>query len=127
MNAMNYSWKTALFIFLNVVFAICLIAALYLFIAVLRGEDPLALLGILYLDFIFLITGTLLIILDKAQRILGMNKTLPFAAFFALTLAALFNVTMASVWLGIAASIVIFLACVITAVAVTMKHRDRSY
>jgi hypothetical protein len=119
---MKSSWKPTLFILLNFVFAICLTAALYLFITVLGGEDPLALLGILYLDIAFVGIGVFLNLLGRTHAVSTVNKTLPFVAVVGLTVTALLNVSDFSLWLGIAASLALFLACVVTTLTVIMKR-----
>ena len=119
---MNQSWKRTLFVLLNLIFAGCLAASLYIFITVLGGTDPLALLGILAMDMVFLVIGVLLVVLSRTYDIPGINKTLPFVAFLGLTLAALLNVTTASLWLGVVTSAVLLVVCVITAIVALKKH-----
>ena len=119
---MNPTWKPALFVLLNLIFAACLTAALYLFITVLRGEDPLALLGILYMDIVFIIIGISLLVLNRTYRLPRINRALPFVALLGLTLAAALDVTTASLWLGIITSAVLLAACAVTTV-VGLKNR----
>jgi hypothetical protein len=99
-----------LFILLNVLFAGCLAAALYLFIIVLGGTDPLALFGVLYLSLAFVAVGVLLHLIYGKLASVALNKNLPFAAAASLTVAALLNVTTFSLWLGIVMSAVILVA-----------------
>jgi hypothetical protein len=119
---MHSSWKPALFTLLNLIFAGCLIASLFLFVTVLRGEDPLALLGILFMDIAFLVVGILLLVLDRTYRIRKINKALPFVAFLGLTLVAILDVTTASLRLGIIISAILLAACIVTT-ATTLKNR----
>ena len=91
-----------------------LIIILEVLLRVLRGDDPLALLGIFLADAVFLLTGILLFILNKYYTISITNRILPFVAILALTLIASLNVTPISLWSGVGITVVLILGFLAT-------------
>ena len=81
---------------------------------ILKGEDPIALLGILSADIAFLIIGILLFILNRYYRIPVVNRILPFGAILILTIVAIVNVTSTSLWVGIIVSWALIIGSVVT-------------
>lgn len=98
---MKSFWKPVVFVTLKLFFIIWLGLILEMLLRVLRGEDPLALLGILVADIAFLTVGILLVILNRYYHISVASRALPFIAILTLTLVAVLNVTTASLWLGV--------------------------
>jgi len=107
-------WKPILFVALNAFFIAWLAVTLEIFLSVIQGEDPLALLGIMLVDIAFLIAGILLFILNKYYPILLIGRILPFIAILTLTIVIFLNVTAASLWSGVAIAIALIIICVAT-------------
>jgi len=105
-------WKSVVFGVLNLLVIVWLSLILETLVRVLRGEDPLALLGILAADIAFLIAGILLVILSRYYRISLASRVLPFIAILILTTLAFLNVTALSLWAGIVVSGALILVCI---------------
>ncbi|RJQ40979.1 MAG: hypothetical protein C4555_00650 [Dehalococcoidia bacterium] len=114
---MKKLWQPGLFVILNLVFIGWLGAVIEMLFRVLNGEDPLALLGILFADIAFLIIGVVLIILKRHYRIPALNWMLPFIAILGLTIVAFLNVSTGSIWAGIVVSGVLIVSSIVTTVA----------
>lgn len=106
-------WKPVVFVTLNLFFVSWLGTTLEMLLRVLRGEDPLALLGILVADIVFLVVGILLVILNRYYHFSIAGRALPFIAILTLTPVAFLNMTMASLWFGIVIAMALILSCIV--------------
>jgi len=116
-------WKPILFVTLNVFFIVWLGVILEMLLRVVNGEDPLALLGIFVADIAFLITGILLVVLNRYYHISAASRAIPFIAVIALTLVALVNVTTASLWFGVVMTVMLIISGLMTMIRTFMAHK----
>jgi|GEM_PF-2328281 len=112
----NKAWKPAVFIALNIFFIVWLAIVMETLFRVLGGDDPLALLGILIADGAFLVTGILLIVLNRYFPVSVTNRILPFIALVGLTLVAVLNVTDITIWSGIVITVALILLSIVTTI-----------
>ncbi len=113
---MKITWPAVLFIALNLFFIGWLAAIIFTLLNVLRGEDPLALFGILAADAAFLGAGIFLLTLNRYYPISPVNRVLPFIAVIGLTVVAIINVSDATLWFGIGLSALLIIASLATTI-----------
>ncbi|MGI2335625.1 MAG: hypothetical protein ACRKGH_03150 [Dehalogenimonas sp.] len=119
---MNWSGKSILFVALNFFFMGWLAAILEMLLRLLRGEDPLALFGILVADIAFVVVGIALMVLNKSYHIAAVNRVLPIIAFIGLTAVALSNVSNATLWAGAVLSAALIIVLVTTVIMTLIKR-----
>lgn len=119
---MNRSRKSVLFGAINIFFIVWLALILEMLLRVLRGDDPLALIGILAADIAFLGVGIGLMLLNRSYPINAANRTLPFIALVGLSAVAVMDVSEATLWFGIVLSAALIIAAIITTIVTLTKR-----
>ncbi|MDV2990026.1 MAG: hypothetical protein P3T54_07760 [Dehalogenimonas sp.] len=119
---MHWTGKSILFTVTNIFFIGWLALILEMLLRVLRGEDPLALLGILVADIAFLGVGIALAVLNQSYPVGAANRALPFIAIIGLTIVAVMDVSDFTLWLGVALSVALIVT-VLTASFMTLARR----